>query len=101
MSEFTEADARLGAMHGYDVARERARPEEQQQRAGAQYETAAGRNAQVTGSVVLTPGLPRAAPTSVRKSDVVEIQQHLERLEAKVDALIVALRSGAVGKWTP
>jgi len=101
MTPFEEADARVGGMHGYE-ARERAMPEGAQTRTVAPYETAAARNAQITGAALVTTyvGDPPAS-TSVRKSDVVEIQKHLERLEAKLDALVVALRAGAVGKWTP
>ena len=59
---FTEAEARLGAMHGYAAV------------------TDAG-------------GVGDPWPC--------EDCRRVMRLEAKVDALILALRSGAVGKWTP
>ena len=76
MTEFTEADARLGAMHGY------AEP--------LHCVSCGARHGLGVGCTGTTGVVPSAFPT---REDVM-------RLEAKLDALIVALRSGAVGKWT-
>ncbi|HJQ66977.1 MAG TPA: hypothetical protein VJ816_11390 [Gemmatimonadales bacterium] len=37
--------------------------------------------------------------TSIRKSDIVGFREHLERIEGKLDALILALKAGAIGRW--
>jgi hypothetical protein len=86
VSAFVEDDARLAGMHGYDgnVRCDGSGPHPHDLVKGV---TDGGR-------MVYPP-----APTSVRKSDVVEMQKHLERLEAKLDALIVALKAGAIGRW--
>ena len=92
MPTFSADDARLAGMHGYEPAKEplegRLRTAEQQNKAmgvGA-YKSPAG-------------DYPPPAETSVRKSDVVTLREHLERIEAKVDRIILAMKAQGLGMW--
>ena len=71
---FTEADARLGAMHGD---------------AGAMMDAIEAERIAAAKIIV---------GEAIRRFDAIEAK--VDRLETLVRELIVALRSGAVGKWT-
>jgi hypothetical protein len=84
MSEFTDTDARLGAMHGDQAMRG---------------DVGGGLNGEGRPvDVGRRRELPRM-DVEGRIDRRVEDAERLARLEAKVDALILALRAGAIGDW--